>query len=289
MKFLPFLLLFSSALAAQPLQGHWKGELTQQTGGVTERYHFELFIRQTPDSIVGKSVIANIDNPEVRGELLFRGTWEAPTFRFLEYKILPSLVTIKPPNFCMKKAKLEYTQEGATEVLSGTWEGVSPVYGRCAPGTLRVSKTSPTLPEDALPKPPQPKAEKRVVFEGKELREGSQVQLEAINFAPTSAELRDTKALDKLLRFLQENPKVQIELSGHTDRNPEKSHPGYDRIRKMHLQLAEDRLQAVLDFLKENEVNTERITTTAYGGDRPLVPENSAKNRRVEMKIVKID
>lgn len=277
-------------LEAQSLNGHWKGKLYQETGGVTETYYFELFIRHTPDSIVGKSVIANVSTPEVRGELLFRGSWDAPVFRFLEYKILPSVVTIKPPNFCIKKAKLTYSQNDGKTSLSGNWEGVSPVYGPCAPGTIEVTRIEEALPEDALPAPPPPpKARKKVVFEGRELEEGSSVEIEAINFAPASAELADTKAVEKLLAFLQSNPTVSIELSGHTDRNPEKSHPGYERIRKMHLQLAEDRLKAVTGFLQENGVDLARIQTTAYGGDKPITDYNSARNRRVEMKIIKID
>ncbi|MGF1534616.1 MAG: OmpA family protein [Bernardetiaceae bacterium] len=280
------LCLVGVSLPAQDFTGHWRGELTQETGGVKELYQFELMIVHRSDSIVGKSRIANISNPTVQGELSFRATWTPPLLRLLEYEILPSLLTINPPNFCIKKAKLTYDPKG--DALEGPWEGVSPVYGMCAPGYLRVRRISESLPDDLRP-PAPPMTDKTVVFSGERIREGASIQLPNINFAPTSAKLTDTTTLQTLVGFLQQYPNVAIELSGHTDRNPEKDHPGYDRIRTMHQELSEQRLAAVLEYLQKKGIPTTRIQTRAYGGERPLSLENSANNRRVEMKILKID
>ncbi|MEM6299056.1 MAG: OmpA family protein [Bacteroidota bacterium] len=287
-KILTLLFITSSAFS-QNLSGVWQGELTQETGGTSEKYHFELLLEHRGDSITGRSRIANIETPAVRGELLLRGTWDGELFRFLEYKILPTLATINPPNLCIKKAKLTLEEGSGVEKLTGSWEGVSPVYGQCAPGTIIVKRTSNEIPEPTKVQTAVAVIKKKVVFEGKELEEGSIVELEAINFAPASAELVDTQALQKLLDFLEEHPKIQVELSGHTDKNPDPEHKGYARISRMHLDLSKKRLDAVVNFLKSKGIKTNRIVKKAYGGTKPLINASAPENRRVEMKILKIE
>jgi outer membrane protein OmpA-like peptidoglycan-associated protein len=88
--------------------------------------------------------------------------------------------------------------------------------------------------------------------------------------------------LDRLVKILQENPGIYIELSGHTDA---KGNP--DALMK----LSQERVDAVKAYLVKNSIATDRISGTGYGATRPLAPsdteENSRLNRRVECKIVK--
>lgn len=88
--------------------------------------------------------------------------------------------------------------------------------------------------------------------------------------------------LDEVAQMMKENSRIEIQLEGHTDNvgSP-----------KANLQLSEDRVEAVKKYLVSQGVNKNRIKTQAFGGTQPLrnemTPEARAKNRRVEMRILK--
>ncbi len=87
--------------------------------------------------------------------------------------------------------------------------------------------------------------------------------------------------LNRLLRFLKENPTVTIRIAGHTDR---KGSPAYN------LTLSEKRAKAVYDFLTGKGIDPGRLTYTGYGFEQPLCREENetcdAKNRRTEIIIM---
>jgi outer membrane protein OmpA-like peptidoglycan-associated protein len=72
-----------------------------------------------------------------------------------------------------------------------------------------------------------------------------------------------------------------LEIGGHTSGEGSKA---------INDQLSDDRARAVMAFLKEQGVPTERMAAKGYGSSRPLVPEiteeDRATNRRVELVIV---
>ncbi|SOD89092.1 OmpA family protein [Spirosoma fluviale] len=86
--------------------------------------------------------------------------------------------------------------------------------------------------------------------------------------------------LDKLVRAMKENPARAIEVSGHTD------NVGDPRL---NLALSENRAKVVASYLKRRGIAEDRITTTGYGGTRPIGDNTTegerAKNRRVEITI----
>ncbi len=88
--------------------------------------------------------------------------------------------------------------------------------------------------------------------------------------------------LDNAIQFLQEKSDVKISIEGHTDNVGD---PAYN------LKLSKDRASSVADYLVKNGIDKKRINSTGFGEKNPKVPNNSdenrAKNRRVEMKIVK--
>lgn len=113
---------------------------------------------------------------------------------------------------------------------------------------------------------------------------GAITELKNVFFDVNKWELKpESKAeLDKLILFLKQNPSVKIELSGHTDNSGDK---------KFNQTLSANRAKAVYDYLvKEGQINPQRLTYKGYGDSKPKVPndspENKAKNRRTEFKII---
>lgn len=94
--------------------------------------------------------------------------------------------------------------------------------------------------------------------------------------------------LDLLLNFLNKNPLVSMEILGHTDSRGSDEH---------NLDLSQRRAEAVMHWLVAKDIAEKRLSAKGYGESQPLVPneakdgtdfpENRAKNRRTEVKIIK--
>ncbi len=129
------------------------------------------------------------------------------------------------------------------------------------------------------------KANVTAEWNGKTISEGDTLNLANIQFSSGSAELLKTSIaeLDKITDFLYMNPRIDIELSGHTS-----SEGGADVNKKLSL----DRVETCKRYLVNKGISPDRITTVGYGPERPVAPNdnetNRAKNRRVEMRIVRI-
>jgi outer membrane protein OmpA-like peptidoglycan-associated protein len=87
--------------------------------------------------------------------------------------------------------------------------------------------------------------------------------------------------LQRLLRLLEANPKMRIEIGGHTD---SKGSVEYNQ------RLSEGRAKAVADYLIEHGINAKRLEFKGYGKSRPIDDNDSeegrARNRRVEIKVL---
>lgn len=109
------------------------------------------------------------------------------------------------------------------------------------------------------------------------------LQLRNIQFEYNSAALLESsyEELDKVVRLLEENPSLRIELSAHTDDQ------GSDKYNQ---NLSQKRGEAARKYLIKHGINADRVTAIGYGKKQPLVPndsdENRAKNRRVEFKVI---
>ncbi|WP_157564304.1 OmpA family protein [Hymenobacter ginkgonis] len=91
--------------------------------------------------------------------------------------------------------------------------------------------------------------------------------------------------LDTLVQTLQDNPKINIELSSHTDQR------GKDAY---NLKLSQLRAEAAVAYIVSKGIAKERITARGYGETRPIVtaPKNEAdyqRNRRTEFKVTRIN
>ena len=112
---------------------------------------------------------------------------------------------------------------------------------------------------------------------------GNKVVLNNIFFDSNKFDLKPESKdeLQKLVSFLNLNPTVHIEISGHTD------DVGGDAFNQT---LSQNRAKAVYNYLIANNINAVRLVYKGYGEKQPLVPntsdENRAKNRRTEFKII---
>ncbi len=116
--------------------------------------------------------------------------------------------------------------------------------------------------------------------------DGHIVVLRNIFFETDSYELTPTSypELEKLLLFLEQNPGISIEISGHTDDTG---------TFEYNLQLSEKRAGSVRDFLTNKGISAERINYKGYADTRPVdtneTEEGRANNRRTEFKIINKD
>ena len=102
-------------------------------------------------------------------------------------------------------------------------------------------------------------------------------------FAFNSADIQtqSEKEIRYLYDFLQRNPKLTIEISGHTDTIGTEN---YNQT------LSLSRAQALLNRLQSKGISTDRMTAIGKGSKEPIAPNSTedgrAKNRRVEVKIL---
>jgi outer membrane protein OmpA-like peptidoglycan-associated protein len=94
--------------------------------------------------------------------------------------------------------------------------------------------------------------------------------------------------LDRLVQVLEKNPKIQIELSSHTD-----SRAGD----QYNLVLSDKRAKAAVQYIISKGIDAKRMKWKGYGesklvnnckNDVPCTEEEHQKNRRTEFKVIKI-
>lgn len=86
--------------------------------------------------------------------------------------------------------------------------------------------------------------------------------------------------LDSLQHYLEQNPKLKIELSGYTDNIGKEQD---------NLLLSQARVKAVAEYLISKGIETERVSYKGYGSQHPIstneTEEGRKQNRRVEFKL----
>jgi OmpA-OmpF porin, OOP family len=87
--------------------------------------------------------------------------------------------------------------------------------------------------------------------------------------------------LDILVNLMNENPKMVIQLEGHTD---------FLGDSRANMRLSQQRVESVKSYLADQGISKSRIRTKAFGGTQPLsrdnTPEAHRLNRRVEVRIL---
>jgi outer membrane protein OmpA-like peptidoglycan-associated protein len=116
------------------------------------------------------------------------------------------------------------------------------------------------------------------------VKDGSIAVLENIFFDTDKYDLKEKSLgeLQKLTRFLGDNPKLKVEISGHTDNVGSLS---YNK------QLSEKRASSVNAYLVKHGIAANRLVVKGYGPDHPIgdntTDEGRRQNRRIEFKLVK--
>jgi len=121
------------------------------------------------------------------------------------------------------------------------------------------------------------------------------IEINPIYFDLNKAKIRPDAAieLDKIVKVMNENPGMYVELGSHTDCRASK---------KYNMALSDRRAKASADYIKKRITNPERITGKGYGESRlinhcecegkrkvPCTEEEHQVNRRTEFRITKID
>ncbi|HPE33404.1 MAG TPA: OmpA family protein [Bacteroidales bacterium] len=118
------------------------------------------------------------------------------------------------------------------------------------------------------------------------IKTGEATTLRNVFFDVDKADLlpESVAELTKLVEFLKMNTTLKIEIGGHTDNVGGETY---------NLNLSEKRAKAVVNFLVNNGIESQRLTWKGYGYSRP-VSENTteqgrAGNRRTEVLILEIN
>ncbi|HYW94656.1 MAG TPA: OmpA family protein [Bacteroidales bacterium] len=116
----------------------------------------------------------------------------------------------------------------------------------------------------------------------KPLKSGEKIVLKNIFFEFDSASLLPESRVElaKVVDFLNANPGIRVEISGHTDSI---GHEAYNQ------ELSQRRAKSVVDFLERKGIDPDRLAYKGYGASEPVAPndteEGRAQNRRTELKI----
>jgi OmpA-OmpF porin, OOP family len=103
-----------------------------------------------------------------------------------------------------------------------------------------------------------------------------------VYFATGSTKLlsQSNKALNDLVKVLQENPALKLKIDGHTD------NVGSDEL---NMKLSDGRAASVKKYLVSKGVDESRLESEGFGETMPVEDNKTAagrtKNRRVEMKV----
>ncbi|QCK13752.1 OmpA family protein [Mangrovivirga cuniculi] len=118
------------------------------------------------------------------------------------------------------------------------------------------------------------------------IKKGAIITLNNIffDFDKSTLKPQSKPELDRLVKFMNDNDDVKVQVSGHTDSVGSEQY---------NMGLSRRRAQAVVDYLTDNGISKDRIVVEAYGESRPIednsTSEGRAKNRRVEFEIIDAD
>jgi OmpA-OmpF porin, OOP family len=123
-------------------------------------------------------------------------------------------------------------------------------------------------------KPGCPRKSTLIVVTEKEIRITQQIQFE-FNKAVIKPGI-SYRILDEVVGVLTDNPKISLEVQGHTD------NVGADAY-NMHL--SQTRADAVRAYLVTHGVAPDRLVSKGYGFHQPLVPNSSDANRALNRRV----
>jgi outer membrane protein OmpA-like peptidoglycan-associated protein len=126
----------------------------------------------------------------------------------------------------------------------------------------------------------------------KPLSVGLKTSIEDITFLGDETQLyhKSVPALEELVQFMTVNPSVKICIIGHANcpvNEDKKNSDAYYR------RASEKRAEAVVDYLVQHGIATDRLTTRGMGNKQMLYPDPQTEwqvsaNRRVEIEVTEL-
>jgi outer membrane protein OmpA-like peptidoglycan-associated protein len=120
----------------------------------------------------------------------------------------------------------------------------------------------------------------------KPIKAGQSIVLRNVFYEVDKYDLKEESRaeLGKILDFMKKNPKVKVEISGHTDNTGGKEHNQL---------LSENRAKTVFDNLVEKGANPTQMVYKGYADTRPVTSNATeagrAQNRRTEFMILSVE
>ncbi|MFA6923576.1 MAG: OmpA family protein [Bacteroidales bacterium] len=121
-------------------------------------------------------------------------------------------------------------------------------------------------------------------FELTKIVEEKEITIPEIYYDFDKWDLRDTskKSLNKIVKMLNENPKINIRINSHTD---DRGSEEYNYV------LSDNRAQSVVNYLIEKGINPVRLTSKGWGKSKLLIQnakteEEHQLNRRTTFNII---
>jgi OmpA-OmpF porin, OOP family len=112
-----------------------------------------------------------------------------------------------------------------------------------------------------------------VVVTAKEIRITQQIHFE---FDKAKIRPESFPILDAVTQVLVQNPKMTLEIQGHTDN---KGSPSYN------LKLSDSRANSVRVYLVEHGIEPHRLISRGYGLTQPIVPNTTDANRALNRRV----
>ena len=119
-----------------------------------------------------------------------------------------------------------------------------------------------------------PKKNALIVVTEKEIRITQQIQFE-FNKSVIRPGI-SFKILDEVVEVLKDNPKITLEVQGHTD------NVGGDAY---NMKLSQSRAESVRNYLVSKGIASPRLVPKGYGFHQPLVPNTTASNRELNRRV----
>ncbi len=117
-------------------------------------------------------------------------------------------------------------------------------------------------------------------------KKGDIIRIDKLYFEANQFEIKpeSEEALQSVLKFLKNNPRVVVEIGGHTNNWAAESFA---------VELSTNRAKAVADWLIDQGIPSGRVQYKGYGWKQPVTSNDSVegrnKNQRVEIKILSTD
>ncbi|MDL5049223.1 OmpA family protein [Oscillatoria amoena NRMC-F 0135] len=245
---------FSLFITADGLKGYYSHEESSLSGPVSRIYELDI-----PES----QQIRNKSN-YVRGTVSNRKTGQKLKAKIELYNIIENRLVSRVESDSVSGEYLIVLTQGAEYALYVSKSGY--LFQSLNFNYSEITDLEPL--------------EQNILLEKAE--KGSVAVLKNLFFDTDKYDLKEKSIteLEKILHFLNENPAINIEISGHTDNTGNSTY---------NQQLSERRALAVYNYLFSKGIEKKRMIARGYGQTRPVAPntteEGKQQNRRIEFLV----